>query len=83
MISFALYEIGISVICDIFYQEHAKKEQVNPCTPKKCGRFVLDGLFNEQEIGILKDLAERGTMVQGGGTGGASILELSSSTVSR
>lgn len=63
--------------------EHAKKEFVNQCTPTKCGRFVLDGLLNQREIDVLRELAEKGTMIQGGGSGGASILELSSSTVSR
>lgn len=62
--------------------EHAKKEQVHACTPKKCGRLVLDGLLNQREIEILRDLASSGTMALGGGAGGASILELSGSTCS-
>jgi len=63
--------------------EHAKKEQVAQCTPTKCGRLILDGLLNEHEIETLRGLAESGTMVMGGGDGGASILELYSSTASR
>ena len=52
------------------------------CTPKKCGRLILDGLLNQREIEILKNLASSGTMALGGGAGGASILELSGSTCS-
>jgi len=62
--------------------EHAKKDQVPECTPKKCGRLILDGLLNQREIEILKNLASSGTMALGGGAGGASILELSGSTCS-
>jgi len=56
---------------------------VDKCTPKKCGKFVLDGLLTQQEIDILRELASYGTMIQSGGDGGASILELATSTVSR
>lgn len=75
--------------------EHAEKPQglsclisfslflsVPRCTPTKCGRLVLDGLLAPREIEVLKRMAIEGTGALGGGAGGASILELSSSTVS-
>ena len=55
---------------------------VKRCTPTKCGRLVLDGLLAPREIEVLNRLAIEGTQALGGGAGGASILELSSSTVS-
>ena len=38
--------------------------------------MVVDGLLTNEEIKILKNLAKTGTVAQGGGAGGASIIEL-------
>jgi len=62
--------------------EYSKQPQVPNCTPKKCGRLVLDGVLSDSEINILQNVAHNGTMIVGGGSGPASILEFGSSTVS-
>lgn len=62
--------------------EYSKQPQISNCTPKKCGRLVLDGVLSEDETKILQSLAQNGTMIVGGGSGPASILEYGSSTVS-
>ena len=56
--------------------EYSKKPMIANCSPTKCGRMVLDGLLTDEEIATLTNLAEKGTLVYGGGSGAASILEL-------
>jgi len=62
--------------------EYSKQPQVSNCTPTKCGRLVLDDVLSTHEVEILKNLAHQGTMIVGGGSGPASILEYGTSTVS-
>lgn len=52
------------------------------CIPKKCGRFVTDSLVIDKEVKILLDLAKTGLSF-GGGSGGASILDLHSGALSK
>ena len=56
--------------------EYSKKPITSNCSPTKCGRMVLDGLLTDEEIATLTILAEKGTLVYGGGSRAASILEL-------
>ena len=51
------------------------------CIPKKCGRFVMDSVISKQEAKSLRKLAEKG-MSLGGGSGGATILDLHSGALS-
>ena len=51
------------------------------CIPKKCGRFVMDSIVSKQEAKSLRKLAEKG-MSHGGGSGGATILDLHSGALS-
>ncbi|XP_028396926.1 2-oxoglutarate and iron-dependent oxygenase domain-containing protein 3-like [Dendronephthya gigantea] len=51
------------------------------CIPKKCGRFVMDSVVTKQEAINLRKLAEKG-MSHGGGSGGATILDLHSGALS-
>jgi len=51
------------------------------CVPNQCGRFVLDGLVTEAEVHKLLDIAKKG-LSKGGGSGGASILDLHSGALS-
>ena len=51
------------------------------CVPKKCGRFVMDSVISKQEAKTLRKLAEKG-MSYGGGSGGATILDLHSGALS-
>lgn len=51
------------------------------CVPKKCGRFVMDSVISKQEAMNLKKLAEKG-MSYGGGSGGATILDLHTGALS-
>lgn len=51
------------------------------CIPKKCGRYVSDSLVHSSEAELLLDLAKRG-LEFGGGSGGASILDLHSGALS-
>lgn len=52
------------------------------CTPTKCGRLVLDGVLTDEEVEVLTSIARDGTMIAGGGAGGASIIELHTSSAS-
>ncbi|XP_065072299.1 2-oxoglutarate and iron-dependent oxygenase domain-containing protein 3-like [Rhopilema esculentum] len=52
------------------------------CAPKRCGRCVMDNLFEEEQISKLRELAERG-MAHGGSNGGASVLDLHSGALSK
>jgi len=51
------------------------------CVPKVCGRAVQDDLIEKYEIDILKEMVER-VMKYGGGSGGATILDLHSGALS-
>ena len=52
------------------------------CAPKKCGRCVMDNLFDAEDIRNLKMIAEKG-LALGGSNGGASILDLHSGALSK
>ena len=55
----------------------------NPgCSPAKCGRMITDTLVDEGEANQLLVLAKKG-LSQGGGAGGASILDLHSGALSK
>ena len=56
--------------------EYSKKPMIANCSPTKCWRMVLDGLLTDDEIATLTNLVEKDTLVYGGGSGAASILEL-------
>lgn len=58
-------------------------EALDPvCLPSRCGRFVMDNLVTEREAHSLLDLAKKG-LAMGGGSGGASILDLHSGALSQ
>ena len=50
--------------------------------PTKCGRAVLDNVVSEKESDQLLALAKKG-FAKGGGSGGASILDLHSGAISK
>lgn len=52
------------------------------CMPTKCGRFVTDSLVVDKEVETLLKLAKTGLSF-GGGSGGASILDLHSGALSK
>lgn len=52
------------------------------CVPKQCGRFVTDSLANKDDVEVLLNLAKTG-LSYGGGSGGASILDLHSGALSK
>ena len=52
------------------------------CAPKKCGRCVMDNIFDAEDIRNLKQIAEKG-LALGGSNGGASILDLHSGAFSK
>merc|ERR1712141_273875 len=47
--------------------EYQTKTKINNCSPTKCGRMVIDNVLTNQEILILKHLAQSATQSQGGG----------------
>ncbi|XP_065669672.1 2-oxoglutarate and iron-dependent oxygenase domain-containing protein 3 [Hydra vulgaris] len=51
------------------------------CLPKKCGRGVTDILFEKKDITQMLNIAKKG-MELGGGSGGATILDLHSGALS-
>jgi hypothetical protein len=69
-------ERSTSVTCSKDYGSEFKA-----CIPKKCGRFVMDSVVSKQEAKSLRKLAEKG-MSHGGGSGGATILDLHSGALS-
>ena len=52
------------------------------CAPTKCGRAVLDNVVSAEESDKLLALAKKG-FAKGGGSGGASILDLHSGAISK
>eukprot|EP01120_Amphizonella_sp_Union-15-10_P017019 TRINITY_DN9302_c0_g1_i1.p1 TRINITY_DN9302_c0_g1~~TRINITY_DN9302_c0_g1_i1.p1 ORF type:complete len:317 (-),score=33.57 TRINITY_DN9302_c0_g1_i1:42-992(-) len=56
--------------------------EVPGCTPRKCARIVLDNFVTEDEVNTLISLAER-AMQYGGGSGGPTIFDTSSGTLSK
>jgi len=52
------------------------------CAIKQCGRFVVDGLFSDQEIESLLGIFQKG-LQYGHSSGGASILDLHSGALSK
>uniref|UniRef100_A0A0A9ZAU2 Uncharacterized protein n=1 Tax=Lygus hesperus TaxID=30085 RepID=A0A0A9ZAU2_LYGHE len=52
------------------------------CIPSSCGRVVMDHVVTTEEADLLLDLAKRG-LSMGGGSGGASILDLHSGALSK
>ena len=68
-----------NVNCSEDYQKH---EVFPGCTPiNRCGRSVTDGLVNEKDALTLQNLLLKG-MKHGGGSGGASILDLHTGALS-
>lgn len=49
---------------------------------KQCGRFVMDGLFTEDQVNLLLSLFKKG-LEYGHSSGGASILDLHSGALSK
>lgn len=56
-------------------------DEFKACLPNKCGRFVMDSVISKREAITLRELAEKG-MSHGGGSGGATILDLHSGALS-
>ena len=52
------------------------------CVPKRCGRCIMDNLFEKEKMVRLRQIAEKG-LKYGGSNGGASILDLHSGALSR
>eukprot|EP00126_Sphaerothecum_destruens_P005430 Sdes_comp18758_c0_seq2m9156 len=52
------------------------------CTPEKCGRLVIDGVFLESDIDLLQTTASTLVSRYGGSSGGATILDLHSGALS-
>ena len=52
------------------------------CKIKQCGRFVVDGLFSEDQINTLLGIFQKG-LEFGSSSGGASILDLHSGALSK
>lgn len=57
-------------------------QEFKGCIPDKCGRFVTDSIASKDEVELLLELAKTG-MSYGGGSGGASILDLHSGALSK
>lgn len=69
------------MLCDPRYKEEiAALDPV--CLPARCGRFITDDLVTLKEAHGLLALAKKG-LAQGGGAGGASILDLHSGALSK
>lgn len=66
--------------CDIDYLNEVT--EFAGCVPKKCGRFVTDSLVTKDDVTLLLGLAKHGYQF-GGGSGGASILDLHSGALSK
>ncbi|KAL7856989.1 hypothetical protein SRHO_G00158880 [Serrasalmus rhombeus] len=62
-------------------EDYENYKQFPGCTPKKCGRAVIDSVVTKEEAQALRRLAERGLSL-GGSDGGASILDLHSGALS-
>ena len=57
-------------------------QDINPvCLPARCGRFIVDDLVSVSDAHKLLEIAKKG-LAQGGGNGGASILDLHSGALS-
>lgn len=56
-------------------------KQFKQCTPNKCGRVIRDNLFEKDQLEDMKSIAKKG-MKYGGGSGGATILDLHSGALS-
>lgn len=66
--------------CDSNYLKEVT--EFTGCVPKKCGRFVTDNLVTKDDVSLLLGLAKHGLQF-GGGSGGASILDLHSGALSK
>jgi len=51
------------------------------CSPRQCGKVVLDDFASPEEIAALRAIAKRG-MVMGGGSGGPTIMDMASGALS-
>lgn len=67
----------VDVPCSKDYGDRFKS-----CLPRKCGRCVMDHLFDGTIVNKLRAIAEKG-LAQGGSNGGASILDLHSGALSK
>lgn len=71
------------VVCAPGFKKEIDKTLGNKgCVPQKCGRAVWDGLLSDAEVLGLLEIAKKG-IAKGGGTGGASILDLHSGALSK
>ncbi len=52
------------------------------CLPKKCGRCVMDNLFDRSTLEALRNIAKKG-LAHGGSSGGASALDLHTGALSK
>lgn len=68
-----------AVDCDLEYLEDVNR--YDGCAPPRCGRFTTDKLVTSTEAEILLRMAQR-AMALGGGSGGATILDLHSGALS-
>ncbi|CAH1272986.1 OGFOD3 [Branchiostoma lanceolatum] len=69
----------LNVACS---KDYKKYQHFEGCTPRRCGRGVMDGLVGQDEAGQLLRIAKRG-LALGGSNGGASILDLHSGALSK
>ncbi|XP_019614887.1 PREDICTED: 2-oxoglutarate and iron-dependent oxygenase domain-containing protein 3-like [Branchiostoma belcheri] len=63
-------------------KDYKKYQHFEGCTPRRCGRGVMDGLVTHEEAKQLQRIAKRG-LALGGSNGGASILDLHSGALSK
>eukprot|EP00118_Oscarella_pearsei_P026871 m.310533 g.310533 ORF g.310533 m.310533 type:complete len:309 (+) comp52308_c0_seq1:280-1206(+) len=61
-------------------KDYSKKYQ--GCSPTRCGRVIMDGLVDNDEINTLRALVKRG-MNLGGSSGGPTILDLHSGALTK
>jgi len=72
---------SVSMLCSPTYK--AEIQALDPvCLPARCGRMISDDIVTEAEAHALLNLAKKG-LAQGGGAGGASILDLHSGALSK
>merc|ERR1712240_108331 len=72
---------SVSMLCSPTYK--AEIQALDPvCLPARCGRMISDAIVTEAEAHGLLNLAKKG-LAQGGGAGGASILDLHSGALSK
>lgn len=68
------------LICSTAFHDEINKFE--GCAIKQCGRFVMDGLFQEDQLNTLLGIFKKGLQF-GHSSGGASILDLHSGALSK